>query len=240
MINKKRDDMIKQVKILLDRTTANGFTEVEAIMSSKRVAKLMAEYNINTTELEYSTQLFSKIEYVTKSKVAGPLHALATAIAFFTDTKVWTSRYPTISYNFYGSENDIQIAEFMCSMLEGAVENELKAYKKSASYKADSKFISGRTLTTSFKHGMTTRLAERLREFKNTSNQESVTETGIVPFNRMAIIEKKFAELEIKLTLTKTKRTIRSSSAYSSGIVAGNKVNLNGGKQVRSGQMLLN
>lgn len=235
-----RQNIINKIKALLSKTVDNGCTEAEALSAADKVGALMAEYDLTMSQVEYANETFVTGVVSTKSAVQGPLHNLITSIARFTDTKVWFSRTDVLRYSFFGSENDVRVAEYMCSLLLVAIENEIKNFKKTDTYKAESKFIAGKTLTTSFKGGMVNRLSKRLVEMKHDNKFNKSNETGIVLYDKTAIVESKFQELGMRLKTEKSRVTVKSSSAFASGVAAANRVSITTGKQVKNGQKALN
>jgi hypothetical protein len=149
------------------------------------------------------------------------------------------TRKPVIKYSFFGSESDVRVAEFMCQFFLDTIETEIKLFKKSNTYKEESLTMPGKTLTTSFKHGICSRLGKRLVEMKDASKEKTNNEVGIVLFSKTAIVETKFKQLALRLKTSTSRTTTGSSSAFASGYVAGGKVSITTGKSVKSNQKQL-
>jgi hypothetical protein len=235
----KKQNIIGKVKALLSKTVENGCSEAEALNAAEKVGQLMRDYDLSITEVEFNKGEFVTGEFLTKSSVQGHIHNIVYAIALFTDTKSWFTRKPVIKYSFFGSESDVRVAEFMCQFFLDTIETEIKLFKKSNTYKEESLTMPGKTLTTSFKHGICSRLGKRLVEMKDASKEKTNNEVGIVLFSKTAIVETKFKQLALRLKTSTSRTTTGSSSAFASGYVAGGKVSITTGKSVKSNQKQL-
>ncbi len=237
---KPKQTIILQIKSLLAKTTTSDCTEAEALSAAEKIGELLRKYDLTLSEVEFVAEEFTTGRFSTKSSIQGPLHNLISGISKFTDTKVWFNRRETIEYSFYGTENDVRVAEFMCDLLLRSITKEIELFKKSISYKKEVQFIAGKTLTTSFKNGIVYRLSKRLIELKDLSKQKTVSETGLVPLDKLVVVNKKFAELGMRLKTEKSRTTVKSNSAYMSGVIAGDKVNITVGKQISKNMLKLN
>jgi len=227
ILDPKREKIANRIQALLNKTVDNGCSEEEAMAAAEMVGKLMKEYDLSMTEIEFKDENFITHIIATESRIAAHIHTLVSAIAYFTDTKVWFNRGAVIEYSFFGSEKDTQIADYIYHLICNAIKSEIAKYKKSSTYKASS--INGKTKTTSFAIGMVNRLDARLRDMKNNVVVEMSDCTAIVPINKMAIVTEQFAKLNMRLRTQKSKRTIGSHDAYNSGKAAADKVNITSG-----------
>lgn len=227
ILDPKREKIATRIQALLNKTVNNGCSEEEAMTAAEMVGKLMKEYDLSMTEIEFKDENFITHEILTESRVASHIHTLLSAIAYFTDTKVWFSRNDVIKYSFFGSEKDTQIADYIYHLISNTIKVEIEKYKKTTAYKSSS--INGKTKTTSFAVGMVSRLDTRLRDMKNNVVVESSDCTAIVPINKTAIVTEQFAKLNMRLKTSKASRTVNSNDAYNSGQAAGDKVNITSG-----------
>ena len=227
ILDPKREKIATRIQALLNKTVDNGCSEEEAMSAAELVGKLMREYDLSMTEIEFKDENFITHIIKTESKIASHIHTLVSAIAYFTDTKVWFNRGATIEYSFFGSEKDTQIADYIYHLICNTIKLEIARFKKSAGYKAST--INGKTKTTSFAVGMVSRLDSRLRDMKNNVVVEMSDCTAIVPVNKMAIVTEQFAKLNMKLKNAKASRTVGSHDAFNSGKAAGDRVNITTG-----------
>jgi hypothetical protein len=227
--SEKRNSIATKIKALQNKTVEKGCTEAEAMAAADMIGKLMREYDLSMSQVEFQAEKFETLNIETGSKVAGPLHRVVSAIATFTDTKVWFSRTGVISYKFFGSTQDTQIAEYLYHLLLNAVTTEVAKFKKSAEYKNST--INGKTLTTSFIAGMANRLSARLNEMKRENSKP--TGTGLMVIDKMQVVKSEFSKLNMRLGNSKTKTTVGSSSAFNAGRSAADKVTITTG--IRAG-----
>ena len=222
--SEKRNSILVKIKSLLTKTTENGCTEAEALSAAEMVGKLMNDYDLTMSDLEFQSEEFVELKISTKSKVASYMHNIVSAIASYTDCMLYFKRADVITYTFFGSKKDTQIAEYLYHLLNNSIKLELENYKKSDSYKNST--INGRTKTTSFSVGMGNRLNSRLFEMKNQFVYSNNKMTDIVPVNKKSIVEKEFSKKDMNLKTERRKSTVNSSEAYLQGHIAGGKVNI--------------
>lgn len=236
-LDPKREKIANKIKELMKKTTANGCSEAEALSAAEMVGRLMNEYDLSMTEVEFKNEEFLTHVINTNSRVASPIHSVIMAIAEYTDTKSWFSRGDKIVYSFFGTKKDTEIADYLYHLLVGAIKRETENYKKTTSYKSSP--INGRTKTTSFANGMAARLSSRLQEMKR--NQEMANEsnsTALVPVDKMAIVLDQFKNLNMKLKSSVRRVTAGSYDAYSDGQSAGDKVNITSGLKAGNSKIL--
>lgn len=227
-LDPKREKIANKIKELMKKTTDNGCSEAEALTAAEMVGKLMNEYDLSMTEIEFKNEEFLTHTIETSSRVASPIHNVVTSIGEYTDCKVWFTRGSKIVYSFFGTKKDTEIANYLFHLLVGAIKRETENYKKSTAYKSSS--LNGRTKTTSFTTGMSIRLASRLQEMKRAQkNDITSTSTSLVKVNKMSIVLEQFAQLNMNLKTVSRKRSVGSYDAYRSGQSAGDRVNITSG-----------
>jgi hypothetical protein len=238
MLESKKEKLIQKIKAIREKTLENGCTEQEAYIAAAMVEKLMNDYDISLTEVEVRGEEWDTLEIDTGKMVKGDLHHVIIAIGEFTDTKVWLSRkfvgfdkrgrrQTMVTYCFFGTQKDTEIAHFMYDMLQTAFKQEVKAYQKSKAYQENPNH--GRTKTVSFKLGMSNRLSYRLQEMKQ-KQQESNQESGLMLYDKLAIVEEEFLkQTGLKLTKESKRRSKVDYGAYDSGQAAGDRVNISPG-----------
>jgi hypothetical protein len=226
-LDPKREKIANKIKELMKKTTANGCSEAEALSAAEMVGKLMNEYDLSMTEIEFKNEEFLTMTIETDSRVASPIHNVVTAIGVYTDCKVWFSRGSKIVYSFFGTKRDTEIAHFLYNLLLGAIKRETENYKKTDSYKKST--LNGRTKTSSFANGMGIRLASRLQEMKRDQKVENSNSTALVKVDKMSIVLDQFSKLNMRLKTSVSKTKAGSYDAYRAGQAAGDRVNINAG-----------
>jgi hypothetical protein len=212
----------------MKKTTSNGCSEAEALTAAEMIGKLMQEYDLSMSEIEFKNEEFLTLTIDTDSRIAAPIHSVINSIGLYTDTKVWFTRGAKIVYSFFGTKKDTEIAGFLYNLLVGAIKMETESFKKTDSYKLSS--LNGRTKTSSFANGMATRLSHRLQEMKREQEvKNESTSTSLVPVNKMSIVLDQFGKLNIGLKTSVRRTTAGSYDAYRAGQAAGDRVNINGG-----------
>jgi len=236
-LDPKREKIANKIKELMKKTTSNGCSEAEALTAAEMVGKLMQEYDLSMTEIEFKNEEFLTHTITTNSRVAAPIHSVITAIGIYTDTKVWFTRGTKIVYSFFGTKKDTEIAEFLYQLLVGALKKETENFKKSETYKLSS--LNGKTKTTSFANGMATRLANRLQEMKREQEvKNESTSTSLVPVNKMSVVKDMFDQLNMQLKSSVRRTTAKSYDAYRAGQAAGDRVNITTGIKTGSNNTL--
>ena len=237
---------IEKIKALMSKTIDNGCTEQEAMSAAEMVARLLKEHNLNLSEVEVKSEVCVK-EEVDVTLRAHPVIWVGQAIATFTDTKAW--RTPSSGkYVFFGLKHDVSVAAYMMDMIRHIMELEYTKFKtgKSAPVSAGPTFSWGRfsltpaaslgqagashkpaahgkTLRHSFMLGMAMRVRERLIAL---SRANQPTGTGIV-LVKSAVVNQQYKNLNLKMSFSNARPSVRNSDAYNSGKEAGDGVNLN-------------
>lgn len=236
----KRDSIIKKIKFLKEKTTANGCSESEAMSAAEIISRLLREYDLSMTEVEVKSQEFIQDNIAVNGKIKKPIHDVVSSIAYFTDTKVfYTKKYSGCKiYNFFGSKKDVEFAGYLFDLLSHAMDNEYAKYQKTYEYKV----IGGKVARSSFYKGMIIRLNQRLREMKNNITNESES-YGLISYNKMAITEEMFKKHNpfLKLKTVSSKMMISDRTAFNSGKEAAERVNITtglGGKKASDSMRL--
>lgn len=221
----KRDSIIKKIQLLKSKTTDNGCSEAEALSAANMISKLLIEYDLTMTDVEVKAQEFLTNIIELDGSVKKPIHDLVYAIGIFCDVKPWYKKgNRKFQYSFFGAKKDTEFAEYLFSLLSNSMEFEYRKYQKTDEYKA----IGGRSARSNFFKGMTTRLSKRLQDMKKENIQKS-NETGLILYNKMALVNSEFGKLNMRLKTERTKSTITDYSAYISGQKAADKINITRG-----------
>jgi hypothetical protein len=222
-----RTKIIARIRAMLDRTTARGFTEAEAMQAAEKVGKLLTEYNltigeISTTEVERKAS-FEKGSYTGDNarQLDGALNYSAMAVGYFTDTIVYKTG---ATVHFFGLPHDVAVAVYLCDLIKNTCAAEYKGWRR---LNAGAGRLKG-----SFDRGFSNRVSKRLREMKDAGNAEVRRTTGrdlvVVKTQDTAVAFK--AEFGWSPSQTGSRRRMGGDShAYDAGRSAGDRVNLTTG-----------
>jgi hypothetical protein len=221
-------------------TVENGCTESEALSATQKAKDLLNEYDLNMSEVEVRAEEFETLNIDLNSMKRNDAYFIIKNIANLTNTKTWINRSDVkgVSYTFFGTKKDTQIANYLYHLLLNSIKYESEKYKKTRQYINNP--ANGRTKVTSFKYGMAARLSQRLHDMHEATkiyNQEK----GLVLYDKMSIVEQKFNEmLGIRLKKTNSRGNSSDYSSYLHGKKAGDKVVITTGiKANSSGQKFL-
>lgn len=228
----KREKIVAKIKALLDKTTANGCTEAEAVAAAEAANRLMEDYDLTYTDLE--TEVRGEI-YGTRRKRYGTGKVLPDAVMFtaksiaeYCNCRVWKNDNELI---YYGSQDDTQLAQQLSAMVQMAAEGEFARYLKGPQRSPDA---NGRSLRGSFMIGFSNRVAERFRSMaKDREQKPSTTGTALVVVKNQVTTEK-YAEFCRKTghvtTASRASRRTMYEGAYKAGQEAGSRADLGGSK----------
>jgi len=137
-----RRKLIEKVRALLQKTVENGCTEGEAMAAAAKAAELLAQHDLTMTDVEIGSC------ECTERPMAAPGHNhpiqwVLTAVATFTDTRVWLAKRPHFAqapqtdlfghasrgktewlaeYVFFGFEHDVEVAHYLVDICKTAMD----------------------------------------------------------------------------------------------------------------------
>lgn len=174
------DKVRAKIAALLKKTEANGASESEASAAMAIAAKLMAEHSVTMEDIKSNNEAsrdFTLRQFNDGKKLSVVDSFVSTAIARYTDTKVWNSkefagyksgvtrtgklRMKTESnLMFYGYTVDVELAEYIYKTCDVAMETEWKLFS--------GRIPQGKRkqVRSSFMIGMAARLRDRLDALK--------------------------------------------------------------------------
>lgn len=233
----------KKVHALLSKTVSSGCSEAEAMSAAAKAGELMDFYNLQITDIDIRETKCKHLKIELATVIGGKLDGCIVGIGRFCDSKTWFSRGHKIHggpitkggiYNFFGLEQDVEMAEYIYKLLEHAVESELKVFKKTDAYKNAHR---KKAATKSFSNAFSTRIYHRLKEMKKERDVELDRKSQEMERTGRAIlviksdyVEQEFEqELNIKLSSRKVTRQSYNRDAYAAGSAAADRVNINKG-----------
>lgn len=240
-----RKKIMERIAALKAKTVANGCTEVEAMAAAEKVAQLMSDYDICDDEgLDESTCRKGWAEAAEDD----PVVRCATAVGYFTDTKVWIEkagnepiydgewqigwRHLPHRVVFFGLPHDTEIAGYMFEICRSALARSSEAYRAGISlFRAK---VRERKLRE-FQWGMADSMADQLRKMRDQRRARAGdTGRGLVTV-KQALIERDFAALGIDLRSNGNYRKAVDDGAYLDGRRAGSAVTFNEGLRHEGG-----
>ena len=233
------DKIRAKISALLKKTEANGASESEAAAAMAIASKLMAEHGVTMNDIKENTAAardFSKRHVNPGAKNLSVVDKfVATAIATYTDTKVWNSKgfdgfkmgktkmKAKYSSNlmFYGYSVDVELAEYIYKICDSAVEAEWKKFSRTVPAGSRAK------ARVTFQLGMALRLRDRLLEMKSANIQES-NGTALVVLKKQ-LVETSFKnDMNVKLGKAATSSvTYRNGAVFEAGKNAAENVRFN-------------
>lgn len=218
-----------KIRALTARTIDNGASEAEAMTAMKKVGELLAQFNLNMTDVTVRDEMCIQKDVDTGSKHRGIQYDVAVSVAAFTNCKIWqTSWTKSKKLHFFGMESDVEMAVYLLNYIKIAYDNAFAEFKNSDTYVNYAGHR--RVLTTNFLRGFANRLNDRLDSMKRefVREEKSSTGTALVVIEKSKYVEEEYQKLGMKLRKTYTTRSSNyNGAARAAGDKAGNKVNLN-------------
>lgn len=245
-----RDSIIDKIRKLRRMTEENGASETEALMAAAQIAKLIASYNIDESELRLRADAIGMVDdfYSMPGRVSHFHTLVARSIASFTHTKLrWRTVEedtfglgivePWVYVKFYGYPLDVEASIALSAICQTSIVTESERWEKAnplpriktkrkSDLEAQEKDRIARK--QSFFFGMCERLKERIDSFgTNTVGTSTGTSLMIV---KDELVFKHYAEyLEAKglgLRVSPIASIDLHTDAYNAGRKAGERVDL--------------
>jgi hypothetical protein len=158
---RSREEIIKRVRHLLDRTMANGCTEAEADLAATMAAALMRQYAITDGDLSMTI-----VQIETPAKPPQWFRALVTACIHACNCAgLW--HIGNRRLDVVGVSPGPEIAHYLAVVCERAAESAVETFRASAVYRARRKPTTRRAALADFRTQFAVRLARRvLLEFR--------------------------------------------------------------------------
>lgn len=215
-----------KIAALIAKAKNSGSSEAEAIAAMDIARKIMAEHGVTLADIERSTGESKSFNKVRANPGQRNLHTvdqfLVSAIATYTDTKVWIDKNVNrdSAVMFFGYSIDVELAVYLRDICLAAMDREWKLY--SAKLPAGNRASKRK----SFMAGMALRLRERLQAMKQDMSSSNAQQTGtdlvVVKTHEVA---KAFSDMNLRLKKGGMVR-VNANSAFSDGKLAGDKVGL--------------
>ena len=241
-----RDSIIDKIRKLRRMTEASGASETEALMAAAQVAKLMASYNVEESELRLRTDSIGMVDdfYSMPGHVTHFHTLVAKAISAFTHTKLrWKLvsedvfglgvEEPWIYVKFYGYPLDVEAAIALSAICQTSIITETERWEKANPLKGKGMKKRERdNFKASFFYGICERLSERVKGFGDAS-----TGRGLIVLKN-ELVDKHYAEFlsakNIALRVSRARDIVINNDAYLSGRSAAENVDLGRKERIAS------
>ena len=220
-----------RIRALAARTVERGCSEAEAIAAAAKVGELLEVYGLSMSEVELREEACLQ----RRIAVAGPqrlaLRWLLPALLRFCECRGWTDGRQ--DFVLFGLEPDVQMAEYLLRVIEGALVWEEGQYRRTPGYLRSR--ATPQTRLRSFRYGFADRLSTRLDELadartaamaeRRAAEGRGSASTALVVAKERKLDEA-FRGLGVRVRTTYSSATVRDRGAFRSGAEAGERVGL--------------
>jgi hypothetical protein len=219
-----------RIQALRAKTVDNGCTEEEALSAAAKVAELLDRHDLSLSDIALREEACARAVFDTKRKRRAALEGCVTTIGDFCDCRVWreSNEAGTYRYVFFGLKPDVAVAEYLCAVVDAAMQTELLRFKVSKNYLSYARRDRA-AAGTSFLHGMAGSIALKLQDMKaarDTANRGAGRDLVTV---KHGIVEHEFGRLGLDFRTVAAGRRTVIGGAYDAGDAAGAALVLNPG-----------
>ena len=224
------DALLKRLQALRAKTVENGCTEGEAMAAAAKVAELLDRHDLSLSDLEIRAAPCERRVYETHLKKRIPLDECVGAIAAFCDCKVWREKNAAgeAVYVFFGLNADVEVAHYLCSLVDGAVRTELGRYKTTPEYKSF-RHQERHVANASFALGMVASIADRLIAMKEARDRANESTGRSLVVVKGVVVESELAKLGLQLRTVEAPGRMVDPLAYEAGGAAGGRMAIHPG-----------
>lgn len=239
----KKAAIAAKIRALLAKTVDAGCTESEALAAADMVGRLLDQYGLEMSEIEVRAERAESRSYTFqtrkgKSQRTTSIHESAQcwkAVAEYTSCECWRSGGEA-TLNFFGLPHDVEIAVYLLSSIESAMNHEFRKWRKGPDRPTE---VHGTVLRASFMAAMANRICAKLRELLRQRTAEARTSDGrSLVLVKNAVVKEQWAERAAKMNL-KTGKVggVRdyNADAAAAGRAAGDRFQVREGVASRSG-----
>lgn len=240
-----------KIQKLAAKTIDNGCTEHEANAAMDKIGELLMLFNLSLDEVLLNTEHCIQSIYWTGMRRGMKISYCTCAIASFCDCILYRTRGDNkqgFGYSFFGLESDVQMAMYLCNLIDKAIQTEVEKYKSTDPvYVHRDTWAHRKTLSSNFIKGMAINIRNRLDDMKEDRRRQeedkhyddlknlrehlsalNPTSREIVPIHvqKKKKVKDAFGSLGIKLSHYAGTRSVSHSGARQAGAAAGARVNL--------------
>jgi hypothetical protein len=251
------ETILQKIRAMLNRTTANGCTEAEAMTAAAMVAKLMDRYNLSAADVlagqtEATDDMFQRADH------DHPVSFVGKAVAGFTGTQIYCHNGSEIipTYDLFGGAtwerksirklrivglvHEVEIAKYVLDICYVAMEASAARALMSENderQRGCEPLIMGnerKAWVFDFQRGMAARMAETLRDMtaerqRDNSRVADVKGSGRdMAVVRTDLVAKWFSDRGIQLSRGRSSG-VKHRSAFGAGQAAGSNVKFHSG-----------
>jgi hypothetical protein len=225
-----------RIRALAAKTVERGCSEAEAMAAAAKVGELLEIYGLSMSEVELREEACVQTRLAAHGPGRIALRWLFPAVLRFCECRGWTDGRQ--DFVLFGLEPDVQMAEYLLRVIEGALAWEEARYRRSAEYRTNP--LPGQSILRSFRYGFADRVARRLDALANERQQAAEARRAAAPAGGTALVlakakkvEEGFRGLGVRLRSVTSSATVRDRGAYGHGAAAGGRVGL--GRPVGAG-----
>lgn len=211
----RREALIKRIRALRNMTVERGASESEAMFAAETISRLLDEHDLSEDEIagEKKDEAFTEQSSSGAGLVGERLVYPAAAIAKLTGTRTWKVSGNRNAITFFGRDCDVEIAFYLLSICENAMERALEIYRREVT----GLFRPAKRLRqeTAFLNGMALRLRDRLLEIHE-ARRASTTGTALV-VAKEADVDRAIANRGLKFRHVRVRHRTADDDAYDLG-----------------------
>ncbi len=230
-MSQTKEDIIRRVKALMEKTTAAGCSEAEAMTAAETVSRLMNKYDLQFTDIKLAEQANCQEADYDVGFQRTPTFYVCNCIAYLTDTRAWVRTNPnkSLSIIFFGFETDVAVAQYLYKICDRAMLWAWMDYKAKSDYK-QSTTKQRKAIQNGFDVGMANRINERLRAMKDEQRRENSASGRDLVIVKGPIVEAEMERLGISIGRARAGGSRpMDGAAYRAGQDAGAAVAFNKG-----------
>ncbi len=232
----RREKAANIIQALLNKTTANGASEAEAMAAAEKARELMDRYQIEAGSAGLEKEGTFKVSIKRGHyKTLAVKDRIAYAVAQFCDSKVWLTK-SSDECHFFGLKSDAEFAGWLIQSLAAFVGNGALAYiagqprmEARPRWEAEKAFVLGACV----------RISERLIQLaaERQKSRDGSGDGRSLVVVKNAIVTREFAKLDVKLrSAGRSKTRAADGGAFKAGRAAGDNASfgrpVNGGGRV--------
>lgn len=211
-----RESILKKIRALLAKTTANGCTEPEMLAAIDMARAMMDAYEVTDADLREAGAEGAKISGE-EAGARDPLDiksGLCQAVAAFCDCRAWMR---VEAVQFCGLSVDVEFARWLLDTLDSFVRAELAGYMIGCLFVGNKR----RRIVTGFATGCTDRICERLHALVDAARRAASKNNRALVVVKTELINRAMAGIE--LHDVKGGRLRFDDNSYGDGRAAGDK-----------------
>ena len=219
----EREKIAARIRAIAAKTVENGCTEDEAVAAARKLAELLATYNMTLDEAMLRQQPFAKHQEYHEDAVGERLWKPAEAISHLTGARYWSSQsgvHP-VSVTFFGFDHVVDVAKYLLAICARAMQDGRRRVEREHALLIPSR---RRLHVIAYLDGMSDTLRRRIWELK----PAEPTGTGLVVVHG-ALIDQALADANIALQEKRTRPSRDFDPSYLDGAMAGERVRLDRG-----------